>query len=95
MRDVKGKHTRVYLLSAFWRPVSVGQVGKPLLTVCDLSFTTSEKQPVRWPYSPMFFAYDCEQPSSWPSSRNVVMAWASRTQSPDAKPWYAMSKNGK
>jgi hypothetical protein len=43
----------------------------------------------------MFLAYDCEQPSSWPSARKVVMAWASRTQSPDAKPWYAISKNGK
>mmetsp|Transcript_21150 Transcript_21150/g.46400 ORF Transcript_21150/g.46400 Transcript_21150/m.46400 type:complete len:219 (+) Transcript_21150:234-890(+) len=60
-----------------------------------LSFITRLKQPTRWPYRPMFLAYDWEQPSSWPSSKKMLIAWASLTQSPEAKPWYAMSKKGK
>lgn len=40
-------------------------------------------------------ANDCESASLWPSSRNLVTAAPSRTKSPDAKPWYALSKIGK
>ena len=52
-------------------------------------------QPMRCPYSPMFFAYDWLHPTRWPSSTNVRIAAASRAQSPVAKPWYAMSKKAK
>ena len=42
----------------------------------------------------MFLANDCEHPTLCPSSTKMRIAAASRSQSPDANPWYAMSKNG-
>lgn len=53
------------------------------------------RQPTLWPYRPIFFANDWAQPIKWPSSRNILIAFASLSGSPLAKPWYAISKNGK
>mmetsp|Transcript_1112 Transcript_1112/g.3308 ORF Transcript_1112/g.3308 Transcript_1112/m.3308 type:complete len:204 (+) Transcript_1112:163-774(+) len=53
---------------------------------------TAESAPMRSPYRPKFFAYDWQSRISWPSATNFRIAYASRSASPDAKPWYAQSK---
>mmetsp|Transcript_10048 Transcript_10048/g.42257 ORF Transcript_10048/g.42257 Transcript_10048/m.42257 type:complete len:219 (-) Transcript_10048:578-1234(-) len=76
-------------------------IGRASSFICDSTRCASsasshmmEKHPIRWPYRPMFLANDCEHPTLCPSSTKMRIAAASRSQSPDANPWYAMSKNG-
>ena len=43
---------------------------------------------------PIFLANDWHRTGLWPSATKARNAVASKSQSPDAKPWYAMSKTG-
>ena len=47
---------------------------------------TIDSAPVRWPYMPMFFAYDCDSAIGMPLARKRWMAAPSASQSPVAKP---------
>mmetsp|Transcript_7909 Transcript_7909/g.29649 ORF Transcript_7909/g.29649 Transcript_7909/m.29649 type:complete len:219 (-) Transcript_7909:3333-3989(-) len=76
-------------------------IGRAMSFICDSTRCASsgeahmmEKHPIRWPYRPMFLAKDCEHPTLCPSSTKIRIAAASRSQSPLANPWYAMSKKG-
>uniref|UniRef100_A0A8C0B184 Uncharacterized protein n=1 Tax=Buteo japonicus TaxID=224669 RepID=A0A8C0B184_9AVES len=64
-------------------------------TRCTLSasFATTVRFPTR-SSSPKFLENDCAQKSSKPSETKYRTAQASLSRLPEAKPWYAESKNG-
>uniref|UniRef100_A0A663DQ20 Uncharacterized protein n=1 Tax=Aquila chrysaetos chrysaetos TaxID=223781 RepID=A0A663DQ20_AQUCH len=64
-------------------------------TRCTLSasFPTTVRFPTR-SSSPKFLENDCAQKSSKPSETKYRTAQASLSRLPEAKPWYAESKNG-
>eukprot|EP00732_Lithocolla_globosa_P002335 Lithocolla_globosa_v1_NODE_1505_length_2524_cov_47.443499.p3 type:complete len:124 gc:universal NODE_1505_length_2524_cov_47.443499:1555-1926(+) len=54
---------------------------------------TMENCPTLSPYKPIFLAKDWAKRTRCPSLTKVRRACASLSGSPEAKPWYAMSKN--
>jgi hypothetical protein len=60
-----------------------------------LSLLTKLSAPTLCPYRPKFLEKLCTSAISCPSSTKSRMAAASVGASPDAKPWYAQSKNGR
>uniref|UniRef100_A0A493TFG5 Uncharacterized protein n=1 Tax=Anas platyrhynchos platyrhynchos TaxID=8840 RepID=A0A493TFG5_ANAPP len=65
-------------------------------TRCTLSasFPTTVRFPTHRPHRPKFLENDCAQKSSKPSETKYRTAQASLSRLPEAKPWYAESKNG-
>ena len=77
-------------------------IAREMPWICDFTLTaslalsqTTDSAPIRWPYMPMFFAYDWDSAMGKPWPRKSSTACLSRTQSPDANPWYAISKKEK